>query len=42
MLQDSSPLYALVNEGQIVCPIGINIYYNDGEEFSRYLPLNLQ
>ena len=40
MLPDGSPILALVKNGKIICPIGINIYFNQsGEQMIRYIPL---
>jgi hypothetical protein len=40
IMHDGSSLLALIKESQIICPIGINITFNqDGEKVAKYLPL---
>ena len=39
MMNDGSPLLALIKDSQIVCPIGINITYQNGEKIAKYCPL---
>ena len=40
MLSDGTPLYVLINDNKIVCPIGMNIYIENNEEKIKYLPIS--